>query len=312
MKALALLLLLSCARAPRPPPAKGELIQARVHSDALAQNLLGDPAELRVLVWLPPGYAASARRYPVLYWLHGFGGAPESLVNGPLQAAAPELIVVAPSGANGYGGSLWVDSKVTGGWAQALDRDVVGWVDRTFRTLPRSDARGIAGHSMGGAAALQHALAHPEIFSAAYALSPCCLRDQLAQDLPAEAGAGIRTRDDLRRARPLDQLAVAFGAALAGDPSRPPLFVDVASRERWTVPLAIANAPKLRVIGLDFGTGDEFRHIPATVRAVYDELQAAGAAVQLQEYDGGHSDRLGERLSARVLPFFAYALSSRQ
>ena len=308
-------LLLACAHPPAPLPAeKGQVVHARVHSEALAKNLLGDPAEDEVIVWLPRGYRESGRRYPALYLLHGFGSEPASFFDGSLRGFSiavedPGFIVVAPSGHNRYGGSFWVDSPVTGEWARFLDRDLVAWVDQTFRTVASPAARGIAGHSMGGFAALQHGLARPDLFGAVYALSPCCLEDMLAQDLPVGAGTALRTPEQVARADNLDGLAVAVAAAFSPDPARPPLFVALAARDRWTAPLAIANAAGLRIIGLDFGRGDEFKHLPATVDRLYAQLQQAGAQVQLQEYDGDHADHLGERLATRVLPFFAGALS---
>ncbi len=43
-------------------------------SQALAGNLLGDPAERGFSVLLPPSYATSDKRYPVVYVLHGYYG----------------------------------------------------------------------------------------------------------------------------------------------------------------------------------------------------------------------------------------------
>ena len=315
---LALALLLACARPAPPPPAvsQGEVVRARLRSEGLAKNLLGDPGEIEVVVWLPRGYAQSARRYPVLYLLHGFGSGPSSFFDRSLQGfsvadEAPGYIVVAPSGHDRYGGSFWVDSPVTGAWGRLLDQDLVAWVDQRFRTVAQPSARGLAGHSMGGFAALRHGLARPDVFGAVYALSPCCLEDQLARDLPPAAGAALRSQEEAARADDLGGLAVAVAAAFSPDPLRPPLFVDLAARDRWTVPLTLENAPRLRVIGLEAGRADEFRAIPGTVARLYARLQEAGAQVQLQEFDGGHSDHLGERLATRVLPFFAGALSSR-
>lgn len=318
-KLLPMVALLGCAHPAAAPVARaahGEVVHARVHSDGLLKNLLGDSADVEVIVWLPRGYAKDARRYPVLYLLHGFGSAPAVFFDGSLQgysipSSDPPFIVVAPSGHNLYRGSFWVDSPVTGAWAQLLDRDLVAWVDKSFRTLAIPSARGIAGHSMGGFAALQHGLSRPDLFGAVYALSPCCIDEELLRDLPPSAGTALRTREQAAGADDLGGLAVAVAAAFSPDPSRPPLFVDLAARDRWATPLPLANAPKLRVIGLDFGRADEFRSIPATVEDLYAQLQQAGAQVQLQEYDGDHLDHIGERLATRVLPFFAGALSFR-
>ena len=54
------------------PPA-GKLEQIRVHGAALDGNLSGDDATRDVFVYLPPSYARDkTRRYPVVYFLHGY------------------------------------------------------------------------------------------------------------------------------------------------------------------------------------------------------------------------------------------------
>jgi len=45
-----------------------------IHSPNLEGNPLGSPAQRRLHVYLPPGYHEQAnRRYPVIYYLHGYG-----------------------------------------------------------------------------------------------------------------------------------------------------------------------------------------------------------------------------------------------
>lgn len=45
----------------------------KVYGHALEGNLINDPAERDVTVYLPPSYKSDSRkRYPVLYMLHGF------------------------------------------------------------------------------------------------------------------------------------------------------------------------------------------------------------------------------------------------
>src|SRR5689334_12424596 len=45
----------------------------KVHGPSLEKNLEGDTADRDVMVFLPPSYAKDrARRYPVVYALHGF------------------------------------------------------------------------------------------------------------------------------------------------------------------------------------------------------------------------------------------------
>jgi len=254
---LALLLAAGCASAPPAAapapaaavraPAKGTVVRERVKSAALEGNLLGDPAEQELRVYLPPGYAAGgATRYPVLYFLHGFGGSagawtdgkdPQRTLQHTLDTLIDEgtlapLIVVLPNGSNRYGGSFWQDSPVTGGWETYVARDVVAHVDGKYRTLAQPQGRGVAGHSMGGFGALTMAMRHADVFGSAYALSPCCL--SLEADLGADNPAWVRI-PGYESAQALEEAAVggdfypllltALSAALAPAPDAAPLRV---------------------------------------------------------------------------------------
>ena len=54
------------------------LVKDSVSSPGLASNMLGDSPVRRVFVYLPPSYHTTpARRYPVLYLLHGATSVPE-------------------------------------------------------------------------------------------------------------------------------------------------------------------------------------------------------------------------------------------
>ena len=56
---------------PRTPVAPAQVHEVVVHGASLEGNLLGVPSDRRVSIYLPPSYATSSRRYPVLYVLHG-------------------------------------------------------------------------------------------------------------------------------------------------------------------------------------------------------------------------------------------------
>jgi hypothetical protein len=49
------------------------IIHSRIESSHLAGNLLGDPSERDLFVYLPPGYEESERRYPTAYLLQAYG-----------------------------------------------------------------------------------------------------------------------------------------------------------------------------------------------------------------------------------------------
>ncbi|MEC9071440.1 MAG: alpha/beta hydrolase, partial [Myxococcota bacterium] len=55
-------------------PLRGSLETITIDSEALADNLLGDPATRQVVVYLPEGYGDSEADYPLMVDLVGFTG----------------------------------------------------------------------------------------------------------------------------------------------------------------------------------------------------------------------------------------------
>ena len=45
------------------------IVQTQIEGTRLVGNLLGDPSERDLFVYLPPGYDESERRYPAAYLL---------------------------------------------------------------------------------------------------------------------------------------------------------------------------------------------------------------------------------------------------
>jgi enterochelin esterase-like enzyme len=159
------------------PETRGQWVEQHFYSQALGR-------EDGYLVWLPPGYETSGRRYASLYLLHGVGGAEGYGVEEWLGYALTEdldrmlalgmiepMIVVLPNGEQGY----WMNhSPDTDGtrWADFVATDLVKDVDAHFRTDPARERRAIGGLSMGGHGALQIAMNHPDEFSIVGAHSP--------------------------------------------------------------------------------------------------------------------------------------------
>src|SRR5262249_55921810 len=123
-------------------------------------------------VWLPPGYAQSDVRYPVMYFLHGAGGNENSDAGGVSgivsrlleQKRIPPGICVFPHG--GLSGQLRQPmTKVMG--ETLIIKELVPLIDKTYRTKATREARVISGFSMGGGGAVRLALKHPDLFSAA-------------------------------------------------------------------------------------------------------------------------------------------------
>src|ERR1700733_10786821 len=157
----------------------------KIHGTALEGNLEGDAVDRDVLVFLPPSYAGSkAKRYPVVYALHGYSIGAEQwskeihvpqTIEGAVAQGAREMIVVLPDTKTAHNGSMYSSSVTTGDFERFIAHDVVEYIDAHYRTIPDRLARGLAGHSMGGYGATRIGMKHPEGFGSLYIMSPCCL-----------------------------------------------------------------------------------------------------------------------------------------
>ena len=136
-------------------------------------------------VYTPPGYdAAGARRYPVLYLLHGWseladawlssGRANLIMDNLIAQGRAAPMIVVMPLGygdmgfvTGGFG--QWDDeSRIAnnlGRFSDALLSEIVPQVEAAYRASAGREDRAIAGLSMGGGESLVIGLSHQDMFA---------------------------------------------------------------------------------------------------------------------------------------------------
>ncbi len=57
------------------------LINLKISSPAIKQNIVSETSERNIIVYLPPGYNESEKRYPVIYYLHGFGEVNYEIMN---------------------------------------------------------------------------------------------------------------------------------------------------------------------------------------------------------------------------------------
>jgi enterochelin esterase-like enzyme len=145
-----------------------------------------------VITYLPPSYDTDTqRRYPVIYLLHGGGGAPRSFLEGNYSGlnikttmnnlimlhVIREMIIVMPDINNVY--------------RDFILNDVIPYVDSTYRTLAKRESRGIGGHSRGGCGSFLLATDHPEVFGALYGLAASCL-DRETEIVEGQPGKGMR------------------------------------------------------------------------------------------------------------------------
>jgi len=319
----------------------GRLLADTIHAKSLEHNLYGDSPNRSMLVYLPASYASSPdKRYPVVYLLHGYGGdergwtgyapvkpAMDTLVRGGLVR---EMIIVMPNARNAVEGSFYTNSVVTGNWDDFISKELVEYIDRKYRTIARPESRGLAGHSMGGYGTFAVGMRHAgDVYGALYALSGCCTR------FGREAGNGaswqaISNVHSLAESRSLPftpHVMLALSAAFSPNPNAPPLFVSLPfakTGEKWTSVDSIARlwsehapfdmiAPRAeqlkRLRGFMFDVGLSDRLVaPAALAALDSELTRVGVKHTYETYDGDHTNRIGERLAARLLPFFSRTL----
>ena len=322
---------------------EGRITENLVHSIALEGNLLDDPSDRSVLVYLPPSYDLGDHRYPVLYLLHGNGSHntlwTEGLIQGmDIKASMDslisadvirEMILVLPDAYNLYCGSHYVNSSTTGNWADFITRDLVQYIDSTYRTIRNSNSRGLSGHSMGGRGTLYLAMSYPGIFGAIYGLSSGQMdfSETLQPPENPEWWSTLLTFQDINEAAKVADWAmirmVGLAAAFTPNPNRPPFYADFQYElvegqvqpvpdvwRKWLaydpvalVPSCEANLRQLRGIRFDCGMSDQL--VITNNRAFARALTEAGIPFEFEEYDGNHSNRIRERIETRVLPFFS-------
>jgi len=317
-------------------PAKGTPERIRIHAKSLEGNLSGDAADRDVSVYLPPSYATQKnRRYPVVYFLHGFTDSDEKWfwnekhwINLPKvldQAAASgagEMIVVMPNAFTRFQGSMYSNSAATGDWESFVARELVAYVDSHYRTLPRRESRGLAGHSMGGYGTLRIGMKNPEVFAALYALSPCCLSPGFGARGGGADLSKVSTPEDVARLSFGEKAMLAASAAWSPNPKNPPLYVDLPVKDgqpqlevqaRWTAnaPIAfldqyIAQLRRYKAVGFD--AGDQEAGIGRDARTLDAKLQAYELPHLFEIYPGNHTNHIDQRIVTKVMPFFTQYL----
>lgn len=121
---------------------------------------------------LPRDYATSARRFPVLYLLHGYTDDFSAwATKSDLLLYAPEYeeIIVMPEGGTGFYVNNQGNPKLQ--WEDYLIQDLIPYVDSHYRTVAAREGRAIAGLSMGGYGAMTLGLRHPDMFAAIASMS---------------------------------------------------------------------------------------------------------------------------------------------
>jgi S-formylglutathione hydrolase FrmB len=261
------------------------------------------------------------------------------------SGAIREMIIVIANGVNQLGGSFYVNSPVTGRWEDFIVSDVVTYIDTHYRTIAQASSRAISGHSMGGFGALNIAMRHPDVFSVVYSLSPGLFDSNGLAESQLFSSEGYINRfiayEQRVEALPLadaqpemmrspDDFTLAYGLAFAPNAGKHPPYLDYpyaqantklvrddAIWKKWDagyggiaeeIQQYHANLLQLKGLVVDYGRQDQYAWIPKGCAYFGDQLSAAGIPHELRSYEGGHENRLSERLGKYMLPFLSERL----
>jgi enterochelin esterase-like enzyme len=313
----------------------------KIHGEALEGNLEGDAVDRDAIVFLPPSYAKEkSRHYPVVYALHGYSIGAEQwsheilvpqTIEGGFAQGAKEVIVVLPDSKTVYNGSMYSSSQTTGDFERYIWHDVVSYMDAHYRTIPERTSRGLVGHSMGGYGASRIGMKHSDVFGALYIISPCCMSpmggggpgspDRVKEMAIASEKrvAAAKSPADLAAQSPgFGSAQYATAAAWAPDPSNPPLYFDLPTKDGVPVPEIqakyTANAPlvfvdqyignlkQYRAIAMDVGDEDALRVDAEKLHNIFDKY---GIANRFEIYSGTHTSAVADRFQNHVIPFFS-------
>lgn len=166
------------------------------------------PGPVAYCAVLPPSYDSQpARKFPVLYFLHGLGGDQTFLVgsggwnlitDAQESKQISEFVVITPQADS----SFYINSKDGRvRYADFFVRDFIPQMEKHFRLLGTRAGRAIGGVSMGGYGALRFAFKYPQMFVAVVAHMPALL-EQLPQ---GSSQAGLTSYLGPAFGRPLDE-----------------------------------------------------------------------------------------------------------
>jgi enterochelin esterase-like enzyme len=157
-------------------------------------------AKRRAHVYTPPGYMKAGARFPVLYLVHGAGDSDDSwtsighahyiLDNLIASGKAKPMIVVMPFGHTPA--RPGADMLTNTDFGDDLHRDLIPFIDSTFRTQRTRTARAMAGLSMGGAHTLNFGLPRSDVFASVGVFSMGLIDSTQARLYEARHGEALR------------------------------------------------------------------------------------------------------------------------
>jgi enterochelin esterase-like enzyme len=325
----------------------GTVHRLRLDSQVLQANLLGDPTDRLIDVYVPHGH--DGRGLPLLVDVVGFtaGGPahtnwknfgenlPERLDRLIATGQMPPVVVAFPDCFTRLGGNQYINSPVMGRWDDFLLTEAVPFVEAQFG-CGGTGRRGIFGKSSGGYGAMVHALLHPDFWSAAAVHSgdmgfELLYRHEFVSVLRALAkepdiGKWVDAFWQARKTKDSDVhilMILAQAASFDPDPSAPcgvrlPVTLDTCELipERWArwmawdpLTLVEQHGPALKALkALYIDCGDVDQYnLVYGARRMHKRLAAMGVPHVYEEFDDDHT-AVDYRMDVS-LPILAKALS---
>jgi S-formylglutathione hydrolase FrmB len=211
--------------------------------------------------YLPPDYATSGLRYPVIYFLHGLPATDTSYqsigwLEQALDAAGKPAILIAPQGATKQDS----DPEYLGKWETAIATQLPQVIDTTYRTIASRSGRALIGVSAGGYGAMHIAFGHLTEYAAVESWSGYFHPTDPTGNFPLDLGSPSKNA-----AANVHRQLTKLEGRLDGDP----LY-----------------------IAFYIGRSDAYTKFVAENEQFNQELSAAGIDHVFRLYPGGHSQAL--------------------
>ena len=233
-----------------------------------------------------------------------------------------------PNGRNKYRGSHYVNSPVTGNWADHIAKDLVAFIDDNFRTIKGRNSRALAGYSMGGRGTLILGMKYPNVYGVIYAMSGGVMNFHKLPSTPEniEEWENVLRLKNLENADRRSIRTIGLSAAFSPNPQKEPFYVDFQYRlengklkpvpevqNRWQQfdPVRMVDSHKnalLKLNGFRFDCGRFDSLVLEHNRALVKKLKSAGIPHEYDEYDARHGEKVNLRLEQKVLPYLSTIL----
>lgn len=166
---------------------------------------LGRERVIQAGVMLPHGFGENPeRRYPVIYFIGGFGGSHRDALRMGAFFDSVEAVIVFPDATCYLGHSVFADSANNGPWGHALVNEMAPEIDRKFRGAG-PERRYVTGISSGGWSSLWLQVTYPDAFAGCWSHCPDPVDFRDFQMINLYAPGANMYRDETGERRPLSR-----------------------------------------------------------------------------------------------------------